>query len=838
MPGLPGCVPKVFFVPPGRPLAGNLFANSRIQLSISLLGKQKRKITINFISIARFKSACMYKAVVLVCLMTALLLPGLAQVMPLPSMEQIRADMKNAHTDTGRANLMLNLALSYVYRPGEYKSDLDSAMLWAKQAENINRAVQDKRIEAKSYFVYSNILREGGNTAAAHKYIEQSLAIYRTIDAPSDMAEAWIEESNYYSFDDKEGIKKKRESFLRAVPLFERAGNKLREADALKNIGDFDKVLDEDRRLAMKEEKEALAIYLSIDYPRLYGVYIILVDLCHEEGDYLNMVRYCELAVKNAEMTGDTSLQMARIYNETGNAYEALGNFESAVAFYKKAIGITKKYDNLVPLVHLIRNLCYPLLRLERKDEALFQIKDLAKIIDSHKNPLDDDQQAAFLSVQVRVYGVTKKYDREQSCAKEFIRLLKKYRSTDQVYLFASELVTYFIHFHQWKEAEAYADSLLRYARTENTKEELSGAYELKSRADSAIGDLRGALTNYQLYKKETDSVFNEASSFQLAQFQVEFETEKKDNDIKVLQQQQVIQKVILEHSRATNTVVVISAVVLTMLLVLLYSRYRIKQRLNRQLEQKQQAINEKNAALERLVSEKDILITEKDWLVKEIHHRVKNNLEIVISLLNAQTEFLENPLALSAIQESRERMVAIAIIHQKLYQAENDTLIHVAAYAYELVDNLQDSFACARDIHFQLNIVDIALDISQSVPLGLILNEAITNAIKYAYPKGERGTVSISLQPTNAGRIELRIADKGKGLPPGLHRKTSPTLGLQLINLLAQQLNGELCFISNNGLEIVLIFKPTRNTPGVISEAWPHKQFADLVTPLHRLTS
>jgi two-component sensor histidine kinase len=249
------------------------------------------------------------------------------------------------------------------------------------------------------------------------------------------------------------------------------------------------------------------------------------------------------------------------------------------------------------------------------------------------------------------------------------------------------------------------------------------------------------------------------------------------------------------------------------LLLALLYSRYRIKQRLHRQLEQKQQAINEKNATLEQTVSEKDTLIREKDWLVKEIHHRVKNNLQIVISLLNAQTEFMENSMALSAIQASRERMEAIAIIHQKLYRTENNTLIHVRAYIYELVDSLQDSFTSARDIHFQLNIADIALDISQSVPLGLILNEAITNAIKYAYPKGERGTVSISLQPTDAERIELRIADNGQGLPPGLDWKSSPSLGLHLINLLAQQLNGELRITNNNGLEIVLLFKPSQYT-------------------------
>ena len=756
----------------------------------------------------------MYKAVVVVvCFMTALSLPARAQVMPLPSMEEIRADLKKTHPDTGRADLLLNLALSYVFRPGEYKSDLDSAMLWAKQAENLNRTLQDKRIEAKTFFVYSNILREGGNTTAGHEYIERSLAAYKTIDAPYDMGEAWIEEANYYSGDYNEVIKKKRVNFVQAFALFKRSGNKLREADALKNIGDIDNVLGEDLRLSMKEVKEALAIYTSIGYPRLYGVYIILSNLCQAEGDYPNMVTYSELAVKYGESTGDTSLQMARIYNETSQAYAQIGKPETAVAYVKKAIAVAKKYDTLEYFVPMVRNLCYPLLMLRRNEEAIKEIKDVEKIISSRKKTLGDDQRASFLSSQVLVYGATKQYDKAEPCARELAALLKKHPSTDYVYLFASSLAAYFINTHQGKEAEVYADSLLRFAQAANIKQAIYTSYLTKSRADSAVGNLKGALTYYQLYKKMTDSVFSERSGFQLAQFQVEFETEKKDNDIKVLQQQQEIQKATLERSRTANTIVVIGVIVLALLLVLLYSRFRIKQRLNRQLEQKQQAINEKNTALEQLVGEKDTLLKEKDWLVKEIHHRVKNNLQIVISLLTAQTEFLENPMALSAIQASRERMEAIAIIHQKLYQTENNTLIHASAYVYELVDNLQDSLANARDISFQLNIADIVLDISQSVPLGLILNEAITNAIKYAYPEGEHGIVSISLKPMDAQRVELRIADNGKGLPPGLDWKNSSSLGLQLINLLAQQLKGELFFINSNGLEIVFIFRPTRYT-------------------------
>ena len=127
---------------------------------------------------------------------------------------------------------------------------------------------------------------------------------------------------------------------------------------------------------------------------------------------------------------------------------------------------------------------------------------------------------------------------------------------------------------------------------------------------------------------------------------------------------------------------------------------------------------------------------------------------------------------------------------------------------ALDTIVGLDVVLANGSYIHFLLSVADIALDISQSVPLGLILNEAITNAIKYAYPKGEHGAVRISLQPTDGNRIELRISDDGKGLPPDFDWRNSPSLGLQLINLLAEQLKGELYFVNKKGLEILLVFK------------------------------
>ncbi len=129
-------------------------------------------------------------------------------------------------------------------------------------------------------------------------------------------------------------------------------------------------------------------------------------------------------------------------------------------------------------------------------------------------------------------------------------------------------------------------------------------------------------------------------------------------------------------------------------------------------------------------------------------------------------------------------------------------------SYIHELVDNIQQSFDKSERIHFQVDVADIGLDMSQSVPLGLILNEAITNAIKYAYPKNAKGSIQISLQQVEGRQLQLVIADRGKGLPEGFDIEHSHSLGMQLIKLFGEQLEGDLFLVNRNGLEIVLNFK------------------------------
>ncbi|QMW00365.1 hypothetical protein H3H32_20370 [Spirosoma foliorum] len=177
------------------------------------------------------------------------------------------------------------------------------------------------------------------------------------------------------------------------------------------------------------------------------------------------------------------------------------------------------------------------------------------------------------------------------------------------------------------------------------------------------------------------------------------------------------------------------------------------------------------------------------------------------MSLLNSQAAFLLDPSALSAIQESQHRVHAMALIHQKLYQSEGVARIPMGAYIQEVMAYLHESYELPQIIGFDLQVEPIELDVTQAVPLGLIINEAITNALKYAFPNGRAGRVQVNLHKWNEGGYELVIADDGVGLPAELDPTQSRSLGMTLMYSFSEQLGGKLQISNHSGLSIRLQF-------------------------------
>ena len=201
--------------------------------------------------------------------------------------------------------------------------------------------------------------------------------------------------------------------------------------------------------------------------------------------------------------------------------------------------------------------------------------------------------------------------------------------------------------------------------------------------------------------------------------------------------------------------------------------------------------------------------LKEKEILLQEIHHRVKNNLQVIYSLLNLQSGYIKDEQALQSFKESQNRIKSIALIHENLYHTNNISQINFAEYVQELVVNLFYAYGVnSAVISLKVNVEDILLSVDKAIPCGLIINELVSNCIKHAFPLGRSGEVCVfMIRPNQNNKVTLTVRDNGVGFPKNIDFRNPESLGLQLVNTLASQLKGKIKLNCNKITEFKLEF-------------------------------
>jgi PAS domain S-box-containing protein len=200
--------------------------------------------------------------------------------------------------------------------------------------------------------------------------------------------------------------------------------------------------------------------------------------------------------------------------------------------------------------------------------------------------------------------------------------------------------------------------------------------------------------------------------------------------------------------------------------------------------------------------------LREKEVLLKEIHHRVKNNLQVVSSLLNLQASTMTDPRAVEQLRESQHRIRTMALIHERLYQSQNLARIDFAEYLRSLVGYLSRSYNTGN-VRLDIVTESVKLDVNLAIPCGLIVNELVSNALKHAFPDGRAGIVEVSLELTPERQCRIRVGDNGIGMPAEVNVAESKSLGLQLIHALIQQINATFEVERSAGTRITITFNP-----------------------------
>ena len=706
--------------------------------------------------------------------------------------------LEESKVDTGRINILQQLSRYYVGKVGSIASDLDSADLLNDQAELLSKKIEYKPGIGRSSFLKGKILWERQNKPKARELFNEALAYSKQYGLFKLSADIDVTLGQNTSIEGRD-IDKKNSYFKEALLFYRKAGAKKEEGDVLESLGDIAQMKG-DFGKSIELLQESLKVYTAIGYRGLQGDYELLCDVYRQRGDFPLALHNGLLAVKTAEDYGDKNEPTTSIYNRVALIYYDLKNNEMALQYFQKSRNSAILAKDTASIFQLSVNMSGLLLRTGKAGEAL----NLLKATQKDYPPKTADFKMHLSDMLLRCYLKLQRYDLAKPYYEQMLGYFNQSAgSNDPGRLFSSrDVAEYLLAIGQYQQALPYIDSLQVLALKNHNVITQSQTELDYFKADSGIGKLKDAIVHYQQYKRLNDTLFNTDKTRQFANLQLQFETEKKDKDIQLLKKEGLLQQAIILREKATRNIIIGGIILLFLLLVLAYNRYRFKQRSNIALQKKQDEINVQNELLKKLLGE-------KEWLIKEIHHRVKNNLQIVISLLNTQSAYLDNEDALAAIKNSQHRMHAMSLIHQKLYQSDNLACIDMDWYIHELVGYMRESFDTDKKIQFTLDTEKIALDVVQAVPLGLILNEAISNAIKYAFPANSYGKIEIVFKALPDMMCRLAVTDNGIGLPEGFDPETTGSLGMSLMKGLSEQLGGRFEIVNERpGLSFYICFK------------------------------
>ena len=468
---------------------------------------------------------------------------------------------------------------------------------------------------------------------------------------------------------------------------------------------------------------------------------------------------------------------LANFHNQLGDKEKAIVNYDKA---YKMALVLkSKKYAGVI-----LNNKADLLLKQHKNNEALItllQAKKLKK--DGNANAFSITSTNQNIGLAYMKLGNYKKALKNINTALDFFIQNKIFSGIMESSAIKSRIL-YFLK--DYNQSVTYGLKSKEIALKNKDIEGESKACKYLSDSYEKLGKYKLALQNYKAYKHAMDKVFNEKNIKKITQIemQADFERDKEIQKIKIENQK--------KQSKATIKLLIISVIALFLIAGLLLRFNTIKRKNNEKLKDKNKQISEALAI--------------NKVLFKETHHRVKNNLQIINSLLNMQQHFVTDEKSKKIVIDSQNRIKSMSLIHQKLYQNKILTGIETKSYFSDLIEGLCDSYGISpRQI--TLKIESLLLDVDTAIPMGLIINEIISNSFKHAFIN-EKSALLFELFLVKDNELIVIIRDNGKGIRENFDYKKSLSYGMKIIHSLAKKIKAIITFTNNNGLEVKLIIK------------------------------
>ncbi|MEO6315259.1 MAG: sensor histidine kinase [Chitinophagaceae bacterium] len=690
----------------------------------------------------------------------------------------------NILTGEKRIRLLIDLGTWYLHQPGTGRECLDSAAYYLQFATKLADAGKYPKLQEECQFLFGELNVQNGRVPEAKKIYASLITLGEKEGNLAIVANATQLLGGLLDNNDTMKLR----YYKTALLLYERLKLNEKQIEQLWEIAKI--YFKTNPPIAQKYLVRAVTLQKSSGFQHALYTDFILALITSTQSDNLAGLEFAKAALSNMKWSGFSELE-PRYITLMGIIYGNLGHPDEAMLYFRKALSLRYK----CPHIFWYNSLLLAASELWEANQSNASLA-LMDSITKEFPPLTKWEKKQLLSIRGECYVKLNNHKLADETFDSLYNILVSIPEKDPNINFRADLqliAEYYVLRKAWKKALRFVDAAS--PDTSHYSDNLTSYvwYSLLYKIDSSLGRYKSALQNHikHMYYFNLWASMDQRNKF--SEITVKYAADKKDQDIKLLKQQAIVQQVELRQNKLGRAITLAAMILMLFIIALLFNQYLLKQRTNN-------SINKKNAALNKLVAE-------KEWLLKEVHHRVKNNLQTVVSLLELQSDFLDNE-ALSAIHDSQNRIYAMSLIHQKLYQSDNVASINMRAYLQELADHLREIYHTDRGINFIVDALPIDVDVSQAIPVGLIVNEAVTNAIKYAFTgKSENAAVTISFQKKYAGTFVLTVADNGAGLPEYFDATGKSGLGFKLIKGLVEDIEGQLSIDSIDGTQITVLF-------------------------------
>ena len=515
-------------------------------------------------------------------------------------------------------------------------------------------------------------------------------------------------------------------------------------------------------------------------------------------------IYYCERAIKVAKNIDPNEGSLNTFYSDLALYYKTKGDLNKATKTYFEALAFYDESDMTGGKATLLNNIAhlyenqgeFDLAKsyfikgleinqsIENKEGMAFSYSGLASILNGQKN-IEASNEYHFKSLALRKeighyrevvlslfniginYGTLKQF--EQS--KKYLDKSKKL--SDSINYAFGQLISnrglgeYYYNKKEFSKAKVYLEMATILAQEHNHPDEISKATKELSDIYAEENNWKEAYTTVVLHHKMKDSIRNADTERNVLKIKNEYELAQKQKEVDVLALNNELQALALKKKEQQVLFTTLGIVLLILILIIGYRSYKNKQKNNRLLKEQNEV---------------------KSSILKEIHHRVKNNLSIVNSLLHLQSRTLTDKKDIAVFQEAQSRVVSMALLHEKLYRTDDLRYIDINDHLSVLIEDLIEAYALNKEIRLDMEITAENLDINELVPLGLLINEIITNSLKHAFTEKEEGTIIVKLSQTPQNDFELIIGDDGIGIDDD--EQPSEGIGKRLITTFIKQLD------------------------------------------------